>query len=169
MPKRGDTRARLLAAALDEFETHGFAGGRVDAIARRAGANKRMIYHFFGSKSGLWEALFSDEMIAELAPERRVRLHMWRMLASKDLRSLASLDVQSRAVEISAMQSSGTLRNDVDPTGIAALERLIGLAEPLAVVDRSVLPDPEATLTELLNRLVRPRIRVMPRVVPVPK
>ena len=50
------TREAILAAAQDEFATKGLSGGRVDAIARRARANKRMIYHYFGSKDGLYLA-----------------------------------------------------------------------------------------------------------------
>ena len=42
------TRARIRSAALKEFAAHGFAGARVDVIARRAAINKRMLYHYFG-------------------------------------------------------------------------------------------------------------------------
>jgi AcrR family transcriptional regulator len=51
------TRRRILAAALVEFSTKGFAGARVDAIARRARGNKRMLYHYFGNKKGLFGAV----------------------------------------------------------------------------------------------------------------
>jgi len=47
----------LLEAATREFMTVGFAGARVDAIARRAKANKAMIYYHFGSKEGLYRAV----------------------------------------------------------------------------------------------------------------
>jgi TetR/AcrR family transcriptional regulator len=50
------TRGAILAAAQDEFAAKGLFGGRVNAIARRAGANKRMIYHYFGNKEGLYLA-----------------------------------------------------------------------------------------------------------------
>src|ERR1039458_1060586 len=50
-PKR--TRERILSAALQEFAANGFAGARVDAIARRAAINKRMLYHYFGDKEHL--------------------------------------------------------------------------------------------------------------------
>ena len=39
------TRVRILSAALREFAANGFAGARVDAIARRAAINKRKLYH----------------------------------------------------------------------------------------------------------------------------
>ena len=51
------TRERILSAALKEFAARGFAGSRVDAIARRAAINKRMLYHYFGDKEGLFRAV----------------------------------------------------------------------------------------------------------------
>jgi TetR/AcrR family transcriptional regulator len=51
------TRRRILDAALKEFSSRGFSGARVDAIACRAGANKRMLYHYFGDKKGLFRAV----------------------------------------------------------------------------------------------------------------
>jgi TetR/AcrR family transcriptional regulator len=50
------TRNAILAAAQAEFAANGLSGARVDAIARRARANKRMIYHYFGNKAGLYLA-----------------------------------------------------------------------------------------------------------------
>lgn len=46
----------ILNAAIAEFSSNGPGGARVDTIARRSGANKRMIYHYFGSKEGLFLA-----------------------------------------------------------------------------------------------------------------
>jgi AcrR family transcriptional regulator len=48
------TRRRILDAALAEFAAHGFAGARVEAIAQRSGANKRMLYAYFGGKGTLF-------------------------------------------------------------------------------------------------------------------
>lgn len=50
------TREAILVAAQAEFTAKGLSGGRVDEIARRARANKRMIYHYFKSKEGLYLA-----------------------------------------------------------------------------------------------------------------
>jgi AcrR family transcriptional regulator len=50
------TRARILDAAIDEFSTYGLAGARIDRIAAAASANKRMIYVYFASKDGLFDA-----------------------------------------------------------------------------------------------------------------
>lgn len=56
------TRGRILAAALKEFAANGFAGARVDAIARRAAINKRMLYHYFGNKEHLFREILRVKM-----------------------------------------------------------------------------------------------------------
>ena len=56
------TRRRILDAALQEFAARGFAGGRVNAIARRAQANKRMLYHYFTDKEGLFRAVLRHKI-----------------------------------------------------------------------------------------------------------
>ncbi len=50
-------RQRILQAALAEFSDKGLGGARVDVIAQRAGANKRMLYHYFGNKDDLFLAV----------------------------------------------------------------------------------------------------------------
>jgi AcrR family transcriptional regulator len=50
------TKTRILDAATAEFAAHGLAGARVDRLAERAGANKQLIYAYFGSKEGLFDA-----------------------------------------------------------------------------------------------------------------
>jgi AcrR family transcriptional regulator len=63
------TRARLLAAARREFAAFGIAGARVDRIAAEAASNKAQIYHYFGSKERLFDAVFAagvDEVVREL-------------------------------------------------------------------------------------------------------
>ena len=52
------TRQRLLDAAQKEFAARGIAGARVDRIAQAAESNKAQIYHYFGSKDGLFDAVF---------------------------------------------------------------------------------------------------------------
>lgn len=54
------TRARILEAATKEFAKLGLAGARVEAIATRAKSNKRMIYHYFGSKEELFVAVLEE-------------------------------------------------------------------------------------------------------------
>ncbi|MFU8946469.1 TetR family transcriptional regulator [Mycetocola zhadangensis] len=73
------TRARILSAAVAEFAAHGYAGGRVDRIAKDAESNVRMIYAYFGNKSGLFDAALSDALVrmAEEVPPRPSDLAAW--------------------------------------------------------------------------------------------
>ena len=50
------TKARILTAATAEFAERGLAGARVDRLAASAGANKQLIYAYFGSKEALFDA-----------------------------------------------------------------------------------------------------------------
>jgi TetR/AcrR family transcriptional regulator len=68
---------RILAAAAVEFAERGFAGARVDRIARRAKVNKAMLYYHFKSKQGLYRAL----------------LRQMFSLAAARLQEIAALDV----------------------------------------------------------------------------
>jgi AcrR family transcriptional regulator len=62
------TRARILAAATDEFSANGYSGARIDTICRAAHANPRMIYHYFGDKDGLYVAVLV-QVLSELRSE----------------------------------------------------------------------------------------------------
>jgi AcrR family transcriptional regulator len=55
-----DTKRRILAAAKLEFAKKGLGGARVDDIAARAKANKRMMYHYFGNKDDLFSHVVED-------------------------------------------------------------------------------------------------------------
>ncbi len=68
------TRATILAAAMEEFTTHGLNGARVDEIAKRSGVNKRMIYYYFGDKSGVYLAVL-EEIYADIR-NAEIRLHL---------------------------------------------------------------------------------------------
>jgi AcrR family transcriptional regulator len=58
------TRARILTAARDLLvESQGFSGFSIDAVARKADVARMTVYHQFGSKIGLLEAL-SDSLAA---------------------------------------------------------------------------------------------------------
>jgi AcrR family transcriptional regulator len=68
------TRAAILAAATAEFTAKGLTGARVDAIAKSAGANKRMIYHYFGDKDGLYLAVLETTYAAIRTAELELHL-----------------------------------------------------------------------------------------------
>jgi len=147
------TRARILSAARREFAAKGIAGARVDAIARRAGVNKRMLYHYFGSKDGLFVAVLQrtlDERLAHVTGESPdtagrlrgrstfyagsgdyVRLLMWEALerpaiepADRPERTAAYERLRAR---VEADQQAGKLPAEFDSRQWALAELAIGL------------------------------------------
>jgi len=92
----------LLKAARAAFAEGGLEGARVDDIARRAGINKQLVYHYFGSKDALYTAVIEEvyheirEQEAALAlgsVPRRVVLAVGRQgVATVGARITADLD-----------------------------------------------------------------------------
>jgi TetR/AcrR family transcriptional regulator len=135
------SRERILEAALQEFADKGFAGARVDAIARRARINKRMLYHYFGDKEGLFRAVLRRKIserqaLVESAPDdpaeslqlwfdrackdmNWIRLLEWEALQSADKKLINERERRAafaRAVErIRRRQASGHLSGEFDP------------------------------------------------------
>ena len=92
-PRRGDSRRKydpeetkrnILEVATQEFSAMGLAGARVDAIAERTNTTKRMLYYYFESKEGLYQAVLEkvygdiraleqDLHVSELDPAEGMR------------------------------------------------------------------------------------------------
>src|SRR2546426_4983439 len=68
------TRRRILDAATEEFARFGLGGARVDRIATRARANKRMLYYYFGDKDGLFLAALENRYAHIRSAERELEL-----------------------------------------------------------------------------------------------
>jgi AcrR family transcriptional regulator len=54
------TMDRVLAVAREEFSDKGLAGARVEKIARDVGVTKQLLYHYYGSKEGLFVAVLDE-------------------------------------------------------------------------------------------------------------
>ena len=68
------TKARILKAALNEFAKNGLGGARVDVIADKANANKRMLYHYFGGKEELFQIILENAYTDIRAAEQKLNL-----------------------------------------------------------------------------------------------
>jgi AcrR family transcriptional regulator len=79
-----ETKRNILDIATQEFSAMGLTGARVDAIAERTNTTKRMLYYYFGSKEGLYEAVLEQVYgdiraleqelhLAEMDPEEALR------------------------------------------------------------------------------------------------
>ena len=80
------TRQKILSAATEEFARYGLGGARVDRIAARAGANKRMLYYYFSDKDNLFLAALERSYSEIRAAERGLQLeHLAPHLALRRL------------------------------------------------------------------------------------
>ncbi len=185
MPRDAEaTRQRLLTAARAEFARYGIAGARVDRIAAASASNKAQIYHYFGSKDALfdavWEALVTQVVTstpinvhdlagyaADLAglyadhPEA-MRLVNWQRLERADDPPLP-MSVHSSEGNIEAIanaQAAGTVTDRFGPDIIFTL--ILHLATMWAEMNPDVkaavqLPNPDARraiIEQAMNRLL---------------
>jgi AcrR family transcriptional regulator len=120
------TKQLLLSAATAEFAEYGLAGARIDRIAERAGANKRLLYVYYGDKDKLFEAVLHHQIgrLAEetplidgdlvgyaaarfdylLAHPDAARLAAWRRFELND--RLSAKEVESYSVKVEAVAAA---------------------------------------------------------------
>ncbi|MGU3575142.1 TetR family transcriptional regulator [Brucellaceae bacterium C25G] len=117
------TSKALLQAAMTEFTTYGFEGGRVDRIAQMAGCNKQLVYHYFGSKTELYK-LTLEEVYREIR-ESETQLHLEDLSPEKAMAKLVafSFDYLADHPEFIA------LLNDENRMGAAHLKTSDNIAE----------------------------------------
>lgn len=58
--KRQETVRKILDTAMEVFAEVGFAGARIDEIAKRSGVNKATIYYRIGDKEALYASVLND-------------------------------------------------------------------------------------------------------------
>jgi len=121
------TRERLLQAATQEFSTRGYSGTPVDRIAARAASNPRMIYHYFGSKEGLYIAVLERVYaarrgiegrldVAHLAPREAMRaLVAFNFAYCRDHPEFIRLVVEENLHKARHLRKSGAVRKLHDP------------------------------------------------------
>ncbi|MGZ3144291.1 TetR family transcriptional regulator [Lentzea chajnantorensis] len=77
---RGEaTRQRIIDVATREFAEYGIAGARIERVVAAARTNKAQLYGYFGSKDGLFDAIFSGslERIMDVVPIDATDLAGW--------------------------------------------------------------------------------------------
>ena len=137
------TKALLLQAATEEFAEYGLAGARVDRIAERAGANKRLIYVYFGDKDRLFDAVVDDQSRAVMAavplpdgdlvafaaarfdyvlanPQAR-RIAHWRTFERTTPTAEEVASYRVRLASVAAAQREGRVRADVPAADLFAM------------------------------------------------
>src|SRR5579862_3183748 len=81
-----ESKNRILAAAASHFGQVGFDAARVDAIAKAAGLNKQLIYHYFGGKDRLFTRVL--EGAYQQFREKESKLNLDRLPADKAILAL---------------------------------------------------------------------------------
>jgi AcrR family transcriptional regulator len=73
------TKQRIMDAATGEFARYGIAGARVERVVEAARTNRAQLYAYFGSKEGLFDAVFfaSLERIVNVVPIDGTDLAGW--------------------------------------------------------------------------------------------
>jgi AcrR family transcriptional regulator len=145
------TRARILAAATQEFARHGLAGARGDRVARAARSSERMVYYYFGNKEKLFRAVLEATYLSLQAAERSLHLDdlepalaldefcrfVWRYyLEHPEFIGLVNTENQHRA---SHLRQSPHLTELVAPI-VALLQGLLARGETAGVFRAGIDP-----------------------------
>jgi TetR/AcrR family transcriptional regulator len=130
------TREKILARASAEFAARGFAGARVDAIARRCGLAKNSLYHYFGSKEGLFVAVL-ERMYESL----RVRQRDFAIRGSDPVEAMRRLVAHTFSALIENGEAIALLNDENLHKGrhLRRSKRIRALYDPLVDTIREVL------------------------------
>jgi AcrR family transcriptional regulator len=137
------TKARLLDAAFNEFAAYGIAGARVDRIAEAAGANKRLIYVYFGNKEQLFDAVLQRAMAAGadsipfdvsdlpgyagaifehlVARPDLMRLRLWKLLERPLATGHEPDAFRRKTTEVADAQQRGGLAREMTPADLLTM------------------------------------------------
>jgi AcrR family transcriptional regulator len=161
------TQERLLLAAVDEFAERGLAGARIDRIAERADANKRLIYAYFGSKDELFDAVlvrmlgiltegvpftpddlpgYAGALFDRIVGEPKVlRLATWRNFERAAVSEPERSSYATKVAAIKAAQRAGTVDAAIPAADLLAMLMSLvtsWLSAPAALKDLAGGSDP---------------------------
>jgi AcrR family transcriptional regulator len=123
------TRGDILQVATKEFADKGYAGARVDVIAERTHATKRMIYYYFTDKEGLYQAVLEKAYGEIRSQESALDIEGLDPVAA--IRALAQLTVDHHEAHpdfIRIVANENILRGE----HISQSPKLTGLGAPAA-------------------------------------
>jgi TetR/AcrR family transcriptional regulator len=159
---------RIIDAAQDEFARRGLDGARMDRIAAQAGVNKQLLFYYFHSKRGLYNAVLAgatrdlEASLSDLAlpvgrPLDRIAQALsalYQFLASRpevvtlitqlqggDTRPFAPA-IKRLVVLLAEGQGLGAVRDDLDPhlTAAQALVLIVGYLKLESLIAASAPP-----------------------------
>jgi TetR/AcrR family transcriptional regulator len=131
------TREKILKAAIREFSARGYAGGRIEGIARRSGVAKGLVFHHFASKEGLYLAVMeriyeslrrrqNETQLEGLGPvEGMRRLVVDTFRGFREMPEIIRLMNEENLHQARHIRGARHLQALYNPL-VAAIERLIG-------------------------------------------
>jgi AcrR family transcriptional regulator len=149
-PTSPDTRERLLRSAIQVFAEHGYAGGTIRDICRRAQANLASVHYYFGDKQGLYAAIF--EQVSGLFRQRRARY----LPAAAPAEARLRVYIQAALEEILGGKGESGDRADLSAIYLAEM------AHPTETLDRIVALHIKPNNDELLT-IVADLLQVSPK------
>ena len=177
------TRQRIFEAATTEFAQHGIAGARIDRIAAASGSNKAMIYAYYSSKDGLFDAVGVEwisrymnevpinahdlpEYAARLFDQYQkypemLRLITWAQLERGPEASRISAVTHSYETKLRAIQEAQQAKAVTDQfPADALLELILAMVQTRASLTSADGPDElkqrRQAIKDAVQRLVRP-------------
>jgi len=159
---------KIIAAGREEFARRGLDGARVERIVVRAGVNKQLLFYYFHSKRGLYQAVLSlgaAELEAALErltippgrPLERIRealgaqydylarnpdlVNLITQASAAEARPLAPA-IKRLVVLLAEGQGLGAVRDDVDPhvTAAQSLILMLGYLQLESLIAASAAP-----------------------------
>lgn len=148
-----ETRAKLIRAARQAFASQGYAAASMDDLTATAGLTRGALYHNFGDKKGLLQAVIEEidaEMVARLRAEIDPTLSAWEALVAEGV-AFIEMALEPEIQRIMLLDGPAVLGDPSQwPNQTACLRRTIAIIQEL--VSNGTIPPVDAEAAgRLLN------------------
>ena len=179
--KRNQSIRNILEAATEVFADVGFAGARMDEIAKRAGVNKAMIYYRIGDKKALYTKVLHEVFGAaaeriwsnikeEYTPEEKLKAYLASLADTLEnhpsmpyivMREMASREHQLNEVVAKDLMSILVIVRKILDDGIrkGAFVRVDPLTLHLMIIGVMILFKASTTMREMFSSLIPDKLK----------
>jgi AcrR family transcriptional regulator len=151
-----ETRAKLIAAARKAFASKGYAASSMDDLTAEAGLTRGALYHNFGDKKGLLQAVIDQidaEMLARMRVVQEEAETPWRGLLAESV-AYIEMALEPEIQRIMLLDGPAVLGDPAKwPNQTACLKRIEKTVQEL-INDATLKPLDAKAATWLLNGAV---------------
>ncbi|UHS55452.1 TetR/AcrR family transcriptional regulator [Agrobacterium vaccinii] len=151
-----ETRAKLIAAARKAFASKGYAASSMDDLTAEAGLTRGALYHNFGDKKGLLQAVINQidaEMLARMRVVQEEAETPWRGLLAESV-AYIEMALEPEIQRIMLLDGPAVLGDPAKwPNQTACLKRIEKTVQEL-INDATLKPLDAKAATWLLNGAV---------------